>query len=181
MEMLNESRRHLLANVAKAVPLTALAAMATARPVVAAKASGQSMTAVLNNFVPGVGGFVGTLAVTGFQVINGVLNAVGQLTGNVLGPTGAVVGPVSQQVAMPLQATASCTILTLALGPLDLDLLGLMVHLDQVVLNITAMPGAGNLLGNLLCSVAGLLDAGGPLSALLTNLANLLNQILGAM
>ena len=51
----------------------------------------------------------------------------------------------------------------LTLGPLDLNLLGLMVHLDQVVLDITAQSGAGNLLGNLLCSVANLLNGGGTL------------------
>ena len=82
---------------------------------------------------------------------------------------------------MPLQVTASCTILALTLGPLDLNLLGLMIHLDQVVLNITAVPGAGNLLGNLLCSVANLLNGGGPLGTLLNNVVNLLNQILGAL
>ena len=66
------------------------------------------------------------------------------------------------------------------LGPLDLDLLGLQVHLDKVVLDITAVPGAGNLLGNLLCAVAGLLD-GGPLAGLLGQLNSLLQQILDAL
>src|SRR5438094_1345849 len=184
MEMLaevNESRRSLLTNVAKAVPLTALAAMATTTPVSAARTTGASTTALLNDFVPGVGGFVGTLAVNAFQVVNGALSAVGQLTGNVLDPTGAAVGTVDQAITMPLQVAGSCTILTLTLGPLDLNLLGLMVHLDQVVLNITAVPGNGNLLGNLLCAVANLLNGGGALSNLLNSVANLLNQILGAL
>ena len=66
-------------------------------------------------------------------------------------------------------------------GPLDLNLLGLVVHLDQVVLNITAVPGAGNLLGNLLCSVANLLNSGAPLSTLLNNVVGLLNQILSGL
>ena len=57
---------------------------------------------------------------------------------------------------------AACDILNLVLGPLDLDLLGLLIHLNRVVLDIVAVAGAGNLLGNLLCAVAGLLD-GGPL------------------
>ena len=75
----------------------------------------------------------------------------------------------------------------LTLGPLDLNLLGLVVHLDRVVLDITAQQGAGNLLGNLLCAVAGLLDpptgggAGGGLSGLLQGIVSLLNQILGAL
>jgi len=79
-----------------------------------------------------------------------------------------------------MSAAATCPILHLVLGPLDLDLLGLQVHLNQVVLDIVAVSGAGNLLGNLLCSVAGLLD-GGPLGGLLGQLNSLLNQILAAL
>ena len=77
-------------------------------------------------------------------------------------------------------AAASCPILHLDLGPLNLDVLGLQVHLNQVVLDIVAQSGAGNLLGNLLCTVAGLLD-GSPLSGLLGQLSTLLNQILGVL
>lgn len=51
-----------------------------------------------------------------------------------------------------------CPILFLELGPLFLDLLGLEVSLSQITLDITAVTGEGNLLGNLLCAVAGLLD-----------------------
>ena len=46
--------------------------------------------------------------------------------------------------------------------------------------DIVAQSGAGNLLGNLLCAVAGLLD-GGPLAGLLGQLQTLLNQILAAL
>lgn len=76
-------------------------------------------------------------------------------------------------------ARAACDVLHLTLGPLDLDLLGLQVHLDRVVLDIVAQPGPGNLLGNLLCAVAGLLDGG--LNGLLGRLVTLLNQILGQL
>jgi hypothetical protein len=53
--------------------------------------------------------------------------------------------------------------------------------LNQVVLNITAVPGAGNLLGNLLCAVAGLLDQPGPLANLLNQILDILNGILGGL
>jgi len=79
-----------------------------------------------------------------------------------------------------VSAQAACNVLHLVLGPLDLNLLGLTVHLNQVVLDITAVPGAGNLLGNLLCAVAGLLD-GTPVGGLLGQIAGLLNQILAAL
>ena len=70
-----------------------------------------------------------------------------------------------------------CPILHLELGPLDLNLLGLRVQLNQVVLDITAIPGPGNLLGNLLCAVAGLLDGTGVLGRIST----LLNRILDVL
>ena len=76
-------------------------------------------------------------------------------------------------------ADRTCGVLNLVLGPLDLDLLGLQVHLNRVVLNIVAVTGAGNLLGNLLCAVTGLLDGG--LSGLLGQVRSLLNQILGVL
>lgn len=142
----------------------------------------QSLTTVVNGVVAGGGTFVGTLTVTGVQAANGVLSAVGTIAGNLLNTIkGAVTAVPQQAVTVPLAVSGSCQILNLTLGPLDLDLLGLQVHLNQVVLNITAVPGAGNLLGNLLCAVANLLNGGGPLQNLLTSLAGLLNQILGAL
>ena len=78
-----------------------------------------------------------------------------------------------------LQARATCDILHLVLAPLDLDLLGLQVHLDRVLLNIVAVSGAGNLLGNLLCAVTGLLDGG--LNGVLGRLVRLLDRILAAL
>jgi hypothetical protein len=72
---------------------------------------------------------------------------------------------------------ASCQILRLSIGAIDLNLLGLVVHLNPVLLVITAVPGPGNLLGNLLCAIANLLNGGGPL----TGLATLLNQLLALL
>lgn len=59
------------------------------------------------------------------------------------------------QVAPQLaQVGQICNILDLTLGPLDLNLLGLMIHLDRVRLTITAVRGGG-ILGDLLCGLAG--------------------------
>ena len=110
------------------------------------------------------------LTVTSFRVVDGALTAVGTVTS----------GATSVPFAAPVQAAGSCQILDLTLGPLDLDLLGLVVHLDTVHLNITAQSGPGNLLGNLLCSVSHLLDGPG-LGNALQQIVNLLNQILGAL
>jgi len=62
-------------------------------------------------------------------------------------------------------AGQACPILDLSLGPVDLTLLGLNVHLDNcnngpVTVGITAERGPGNLLGNLLCGLTHALDHG---------------------
>jgi hypothetical protein len=133
------------------------------------------------------GTYNGTLHIDRFAVQNGHVVALGTVSGAVTDLAGNVGPTLTRDVALPVQNGASnaasplalgtCDILSLVLGPLHLDLLGLVVDLNQVVLNITAESGAGNLLGNLLCAVAGLLDNSGPLTAI----ANLLNQILGIL
>lgn len=118
-----------------------------------------------------------TLTLDKFVNNNGTLTAVVTATNTTVpaGTTGA-----SQTVQLPIvDPNGSCQILNLVLGPLHLDLLGLVVDLNQVHLTITAQQGPGNLLGNLLCSVAGLLNGGLGGSGGLTGLSNLLNQLLG--
>jgi hypothetical protein len=111
---------------------------------------------------------------------DGTLAAVG--TATVTNPATGQSATQAVTLLVDLAAsTGSCQILDLVLGPLDLDLLGLVIHLDQVHLNITAQQGPGNLLGNLLCAVAGLLDGPGGLTNLLNGITALLNQILGAL
>jgi hypothetical protein len=123
------------------------------------------------------GTFNGALTITQFAVQNGQIVALGTLTGTVTTAAGDVVS-IAQDVVLPLlQATGSCPILHLELGPLDLNLLGVAVHLDKVVLDVTAQSGPGNLLGNLLCSVSHLLDS----NAALTAVTNALNRIIGAL
>jgi hypothetical protein len=122
------------------------------------------------------GTFSGVLCIVDFAVQNGQVVAVGTLTGTVTTATG-VVQSIVTDVVLPLisvDATCHVSILHLELGPLDLNLLGVMVHLDQVVLDISAQSGPGNLLGNLLCAVSNLANGGAA-----TALANLLNSLLG--
>src|SRR5947208_1653325 len=125
------TRRDLLHTVAPAGAAVAL--MAGAAGSLKAANATQSLTTVINSFVPSVGGFVGTLTGTGFQVVNGLLSATANLAGNVLNGTGGVAGAVTQAIAIPVAVSGSCQILSLTLGPLDLNLLGLVVHLNQVV------------------------------------------------
>ena len=123
--------------------------------------------------------FTGTLTIEKFAVQDGVLVAVGKLTGTLRDAAGNVIGVVTDLVVnLPVTNVAGeCPILHLEIGPIDLDLLGLVVHVDRIVVDITAEAGPGKLLGNLLCAVARLLDT----NAALTALAQLLNNLLGAL
>ena len=104
--------------------------------------------------------FAGTLDITRFSTRNNRLVANGLMSGVVRDAGGNVTRTISNApVSIPIaQQRGTCLILHLVLGPLDLDLLGLEIHLSRVVLDITARRGPGRLLGNLLCAIAGLLD-----------------------
>jgi len=121
-----------------------------------------------------LGAFTGTFRLQRFASQNGALTAVGILSGTVTNADG-VVGTILKTVALPAAiAESTCEILHLDLGPLHLNLLGLEIDLSRVVLDITAQAGAGNLLGNLLCGVANLLNDP-------SGLSRILNQILGLL
>jgi hypothetical protein len=94
------------------------------------------------------------------------------LTRGTTGSTGLVASLAGTQVA---QGGGQCQILLLQLDGLFLDLLGLQVTLQPVELDITAVRGPGNLLGNLLCAVVGILD---PQPNPVGNLLNRLNRLL---
>lgn len=153
-------------------PMSASAAPKTASPVnVAGTATDLTGTAI-GDFTGTISNLSTSVNSAGQLVLNGVLN------GTVTTATGAI--DIVNQAFSTLLTPAvggSCTILTLDLGPLHLDALGLVIDLNQINLDITAVPGAGNLLGNLLCAVAGLLDNGGPLTGISGLLNNLLRQL----
>lgn len=131
--------------------------------------------------------FHGHFIVTRFVTRHHKVYALGTLTGKIGHRT---VKP--KQIAMPASvpsaltgaavSAAACPVLHLTLGPLNLNLLGLQVSLNRVVLDITAQSGPGNLLGNLLCSVSNLLNtqsilsSPSQLSGLLSLVQTLLNN-----
>jgi hypothetical protein len=61
--------------------------------------------------------------------------------------------PLSRPSATASVAAPTCPVLNLILGPLNLDLLGLVVDLNKVNLVITATPGGGTL-GNVFCTLS---------------------------
>jgi hypothetical protein len=162
-----------------------------AKPAAAQGTVSAPVTGTFTN-AAGQGTFTGAFTPKSFHVVNGALQATGLLTGTMTDANGSQLGTVSKTVTETVQtpaastaaatsaaapAAVSCSILNLVLGPLNLNLLGLQVNLNQVILVITAIPGAGALLGNLLCAVTNLLNGAGTL----TQIAALLNQILGLL
>ena len=171
-------RRKLTAITMAVAVMTTLMIAPMSTKTVQAQGANQPRLTVPLNVTQGALTFVGNLNILRFVNQGGQLVAVGNVVGTLTNTATGAVTPIlqtfSQVVSIIGTPQASCQILHLELGPLDLNLLGLMVHLDRIVLDITAQQGPGNLLGNLLCAIANLLNNNGPLGAI----ANLLNQIL---
>jgi hypothetical protein len=114
------------------------------------------------------------LTITSVTVQNGQLVANGTL-----GSTSFQ--ELLQLTAQPLAPGATCPILDLSLGPINLSLLGLNVDTSPICLEITATEGGG-LLGDLLCSIGNLLNSGIPLANILGGLTqNQLNTLNGGL
>ena len=130
--------------------------------------------------------FNGTYAINRFTTSGGSLVSVGTLKGRlgnrrvtergVRMPATLSSGVTSASAQPPLPPIPNaCEILDLRLGPITLDLLGLVVRTNRIQVRIDAVPGPGNLLGNLLCAITGLLD---PQATAANQLAPALNAIL---
>src|SRR4051794_17576614 len=155
----------------------------------------------------GTKGFKGTYTIERFATRNGKMVTVGNVRGTMRknGKTkrvakNGVIMPASVAGAGPADlptppATAAqqpppntlpdipnaCQVLNLSLAPITLNLLGLVVRTNNIQVRIDAVPGNGNLLGNLLCSVTNLLNPGGglgPLTTAINQLTAALNAIL---
>ena len=88
----------------------------------------------------------------------------------------------ASQVLPPIPG--ACQVLNLVLGPINLNLLGLVVRTNLINVRIDAVPGDGNLLGNLLCAVTNLLNPDGvlgPLTGAVNQLTAALNAILAVL
>jgi len=171
------NRRSFLAPLMAVAMVTAPMLM-TPAPAAAQTPTTGLTTGILQSVAGGT--FNGVLNITSFQVVDGVINAVGTITGTLT--RGALTRTITNvPISIPLTGiTGTCTVLSLHTGTINLNVLGLNVHLAPIDLVITANPAQG-LLGQLLCSLAGLLSGSGPLAGLLGQVTTLLNGILGAL
>jgi hypothetical protein len=145
---------------------------------------------VLNKNGKVVGTFTGTISNIDVSYVKNKrydgLKVSGVLDGDLDMNSGQQIDDVTKQFLTKAKASvpgagsgevttqATCKILDLDIGRIHLDLLGLVVDLAPIHLDITAVEGPGNLLGNLLCALVGILD---PNSALADFLNNLLGQL----
>ena len=113
------------------------------------------------------------------SLVNGQLVATGTATATIHGTTTTV--PFSSPVDITVAQPGTCPVLDLRLGPINLNLLGLVVQTSPICLTITATPGGG-LLGDLLCQLGTLLDQGLTITqALATFSPSDLNTLLGGL
>jgi hypothetical protein len=132
----------------------------------------------------GVGTLTGVKITSVKSTTTGHLLASGIAFVNTAG--GTLVGtfnnaPLTATTTAPASSTAAptvCPILNLTIGPINLNLLGLVVKTNTIHLSITAVEAPGNLLGNLLCAVANLLNQVPPP---LDQIVTLLNEILAQL
>jgi hypothetical protein len=135
----------------------------------------------------GTKGFKGTYTIEKFVSQGGQLYAVGKVVGkakgakrvtkeNVKVPAALATGGAQAAQVPPIPG--ACQVLNLVLGPINLNLLGLSVRTNQINLRIDAVPGAGNLLGNLLCGITNILNPDALANTPLGQLAQILNALL---
>ena len=168
--------------------LAALAALLTA-PASQAQTPTDQLTkkVALSGTTPSGRSFTGTYTIDRFKVARtgryaGKMVAVGTVRGRSGGQrytkTGVAIPARLTKAAAAAQippTQGACQILNLTLQPIDLNLLGLRVRTSRIDVRIEGVPGAGNLLGNLLCAITGILD---PNNTSLSQLSAVLNAIL---
>ena len=170
--------------------LTALAAMLIggAGPAAAQAATPLTQVVAIKGKATNGKKFNGTYAIDRFIRRGGQTYAVGTLKGRLKGrrvtrenvriPANLTRAAQTSQI---LPTTGACQILNLNLPPIDLNLLGLRVRTSNIDLRIEGVPGSGNLLGNLLCQLTGIVDPGGPSGATPGQLTRILNALLALL
>jgi hypothetical protein len=139
----------------------------------------------------GTKGFSGTYTIDRFTSKGNQLYAVGTVTGKLRGkkvtkenvriPATLVKPAQAAQTPPPVPIPGACQILNLVLGPVNLNLLGLSVRTNEIRLLIEAVPGTGNLLGNLLCAITNALNPGAIPIGQVTALLNAILALIAAI
>jgi len=95
------------------------------------------------------------------------------------GPITTMTAPTGVAAASPVVAAATCQVLNVALGAANLNVLGLQVATQPIVLDISG--DSAGVLGNLVCTVLDTLNNVVDLVGLLNQILGLLTGLLGAI
>lgn len=148
-----------------------------------------SLQLPITGTVAGGGTFAGTLSLQKFVVRDGQVAAIGMVRGTVTSSAGAplgtvLVGPLTLPVqvgpgaamattsAAPVVAQATCQVLHLDIGAVNLNVLGLLVVTQPISLDISG--DSAGVLGHLVCTILDTLNS-------VVGLVDLLNQLLGLL
>jgi len=133
------------------------------------------------------GAFSGTLSIQRFEAQGGQVVAIGIVSGTVAGAGTALVGPValpvqvgpggqgaaaSNSLAAQQQAAATCQVLHLEVGAVNLNLAGVQVTTLPVSIDLSG--DSASPLGNLTCTILATLNN-------VVGVVGLLNQLLGVV
>jgi hypothetical protein len=130
------------------------------------------------------GSFTGKVSIQKFEARGGAVVAIGMVSGSV-GARTVLVGPVALPVTLGgdsqraaasnsviTQQQATCQVLHVAIGAVNLDVLG--VQVTTAPIDITLAGDSAGVLGNLVCTILETLNN-------VVGLVDLLNQLLGVL
>jgi hypothetical protein len=150
----------------------------------------------ISGTVSGGGKLAGTLSIQKFSEVNGQLVAIGMISGSITDSAGApvgtaLVGPLSLPVQLgPRSAAAvssaapvapqaqTCQVLNISIGAVSFNVLGLQVTTQPISLDLSAVSGGTNVLGQLICTI---LQTAGSVVNLLNTLLGLLGGLTGGL
>src|SRR5438093_6903740 len=161
--------------------------------VAAAQSTPKAVQVPVTGTFAGGGQFSGTITVNRFEqrgndivaigFVSGVLSRGSRSLGS--GLAGEVTWPVTikssatHAMSSVAPAQTSCPVLSIALGPVDTNLLGFQVSLGAVTLDIGGESGTP--LGDLVCAISDLLGNVAAVVNLLNSLLGLLTGLLGGL
>jgi hypothetical protein len=146
------------------IPAAAVAIVCATAPGLLAQENDEAATItarVHGTFIDKAGGLgvlSADMSIVRFEVRNGTLAAIGRIEGALSDSTGAVLGQVDEELALPVENVAStCNQLRMDLAATDADILNTPVHFDREVAGFDSRDGATPKALGVLCAAARLL------------------------
>lgn len=106
----------------------------------------------------GLGVLSGDMIISGFEVRNGALTAIGRIVGSLADASGNVLGQVGHELALPVANVGStCNQLRMDVAATDAEVLGILVRFDAQVAGFDSRDGSIPKALGVLCAAGELL------------------------